>query len=157
MLLAMPYTVDWRAAVYAGAAAGVIATVVQVLLWWAFWDVLPDIFFRDARLTAAIVLGPAALPPPVTFDWLVMLAATVVHFSLSILCSLILAPLIARGGVGLALLIGAAFGGAIYLVNMHGFTRIFPWFEVARDWITLLTHVAFGVAAAGVYKVLAGR
>lgn len=157
MSVAIPHSVDWRAAMYAGLAAGVIATVAQLLLWWIYWDVLPDIFFRDARLTAAIILGPAVLPPPVSFDAGVMAAATAVHFSLSIVCSLMLAVFITRAGMVLALLLGAAFGGLVYLVNMYGFVLVFPWFEVARDWSTLLTHIAFGVAAAGVYKILVKR
>jgi hypothetical protein len=37
---------------------------------------------------------------------------------------------------------------------MYGFTAVLPWFEAARDWITVVTHGVFGVAAAGVYKML---
>jgi len=37
------------------------------------------------------------------------------------------------------------------VVNMHGFTLVFPWFAQARDWITLAAHVAFGVVAAGAW------
>src|SRR3569833_3333066 len=75
----MRMTIDSRNAVYAGIAAGVIATVVQLVLWWAFWDVLPAIFYRDVRLAAAILLGSTILPPPVSFDWLAFVAASVKH------------------------------------------------------------------------------
>ncbi len=61
----------------AGIVAGVVATVAQIILWWAFTDDLPSILYRDARLTAAIVMGPAVLPPPSTFDLAVMIVATV--------------------------------------------------------------------------------
>lgn len=144
-------------AVYAGLLAGVIVTVVQLLLWWAFWDVLPEIFYRDVRLTAAILLGSTILPPPVGFDGLAFVAASVVHFSLSIVYGLILAPIVARRPLWISLLIGAAYGGLIYLVNLYGFVYLFPWFEMVRDWITLVTHVAFGAAVAGVYTLLSRR
>lgn len=150
----MRVALDSRNAVYAGIAAGVIATVVQLLLWWAFWDVLPAIFYRDVRLAAAILLGRTILPPPVSFDGLAFVAASVVHFSLSVVCSFILAAAIARRGMRTSLLIGAVFGLLLYVVNMYGFTHLFPWFEIARDWITLVTHVVFGLAAAGVYTLL---
>ena len=28
-----------------------------------------------------------------------------------------------------------------------------PWFEAARDWITVAAHLMFGIAGAGVYKL----
>jgi uncharacterized membrane protein YagU involved in acid resistance len=40
---------------------------------------------------------------------------------------------------------------------MYGFTMIFPWFDEARDWITLVAHVVFGVVAASTYRVLSMR
>jgi len=145
--------VHWRSAALAGIAAGVVATVAQVVLWWALSEPLPAILFRDARLTAAIVMGTGVLPPPATFDGSVMLIATLVHFALSIAYGLALSILIARMSTALALLAGAAFGACLYAINMYGFTLVFPWFVAARDWITAVTHVVFGVVAAVVYKI----
>ncbi|MEK7321686.1 MAG: sodium:proline symporter [Pseudomonadota bacterium] len=153
----MGIAVDWKTAVYAGIAGGVVATLVQITLWWAFWDVLPGIFYRDARLTAALLLGTAVLPPPVTFDWLVMLVATLIHFSLSIVCAIILACMINRCAMFGAVLIGGLWGLSLFVINLYGFTQLFPWFEVTRDWITLLTHIAFGISAAVVYQALTSR
>ncbi len=151
----MRTAVNWKAAIYAGIIAGVITTLVQITLWWGFWDVLPWILYRDARLTAALVLGVGVLPPPVTFDWLVMSAATLIHFSLSIVCTVLLACLISRCALPCAVLVGGVWGLSLYVINLHGFVQLFPWFEVARDWITFLTHVAFGISAAVVYRILA--
>src|SRR3569833_814335 len=94
-----------RFVVYVGIAAGVFVTVVQLVLWWVFWDVLPAFFYRDVRLAAAILLGSTSLPPPVSFDWLAFVAASVVHFSLSVVCSFILAVAIARRRMRTSLLI----------------------------------------------------
>lgn len=148
---------DWRAGAGAGIVAGIVSTVVQLLLWLAFTDALPQILFRDARLAAAIIMGPGVLPPPAGFDAGVMLAATLVHFALSIGYGLLLAALIAPLDWYRSALVGNAFGLAIYVINMYGFTAVFPWFAVARDWITLAAHLAFGVSAAAAYRLWLGR
>ena len=147
--------VKWSAAAYAGVAAGILATVVEIVLWSVFTDALPEILYRDTRFAAAIAIGPGALSPPAGFDWRVMLAATLVHFALSVVYALVLSRLISRLRAFPSLLAGAAFGLFLYALNMYGFTAVFPWFEAARDWITAAAHVAFGLAAAGVYRTLA--
>ena len=150
-------SMDRSAALYAGIVAGILATLVQIVLWATFTNALPEVLFRDARLTAAIVMGRGVLPPPATFDARVMLAATLLHFALSIAYAFALARLISGLRGPSALLAGAVFGACLYVLNMYGFTNIFPWFEVTRDWITVAAHVAFGVGAAGAYRVLALR
>ena len=149
--------IDVRAAVFAGFAAGILSTLAQIALWLIFSDAFPAILFRDARLTAAIVMGRGVLPPPASFDWRVMLVAMLVHCALSILYSLILSWLISRHATLLSAITGAAFGLILYAANMYGFTVVFPWFEAARDWITLASHVVFGVVAALAYKALSRR
>ena len=144
--------IHWRSAALAGIAAGVVATLAQIALWWVSSEPLPAILFRDARLTAAIFMGREVLPPPATFDGSVMLIATLVHFALSIAYALTLSVFISRLRTPLSLLAGAAFGLLLYAINMYGFTFVFPWFEAARDWVTAATHVVFGVVVAAVCK-----
>ena len=151
------FPVNFNAAVYAGIVAGIFATAVQIALWSVFADALPTMLFRDARFAAAIVLGRKVLPPPASFDWTVMLIATGVHFALSIAYGLALSVLIRRLRTLPSIFAGAVFGLCLYGINMYGFTAVFPWFQTARDSITLATHAAFGVAAAGVYKMLSQR
>jgi hypothetical protein len=145
-------SIHWRSAALAGIAAGVIATLVQIAWWWAASEPLPAMLFRDARLTAAIVIGRQVLPPPATFDWSIMLVATLVHFSLSIAYGLTLSVIISRLSASLSLLAGAAFGLFLYAINMYGFTFLYPWFAAARDGITATTHVVFGLVVAAVFK-----
>ena len=127
----------------AAAAAATISTLVQIALWIAFTDAFPAILARDARLAAALVLGNRVLPPPATFDAAVMLAALFVHTALSLAYAAVLAGLVEGRSISLATIIGAAFGAALYPVNMYVFTAVFPWFAVTRDWITAAAHVAF--------------
>jgi hypothetical protein len=145
-------SIHWRSAALAGIAAGVVATVAQIALWWAASEPLPAMLFRDARLTAAIVIGHQALPPPATFDWSIMLVATLVHFSLSIVYGLTLSVFISRLSTSLSLLAGAAFGLFVYAINMYALTFLYPWFAAARDWITATTHVVFGLVIVAIYK-----
>jgi hypothetical protein len=148
--------IHWRSAALAGIAAGVVATVFQITLWWISAEPLPAILFRDARFAAAILMGRQVLPPPATFDSMIMLVATLVHLALSIAYGLALAAMISRLSTPLGwpqpLLAGAAFGLVLYAVNMYGFSFAFPWFVLARGWITAATHAVFGMAAAAMYK-----
>src|SRR5256885_14947545 len=145
-------SIQWRSAVFAGIAAGVTGTIVQIALGGAGSEPLAAMLFRDARLAAAIVIGRQVLPPPATFDWWIMLVATLVLFSLAIVYGLTLSVFISRLSTSLSLIAGATFGLFLYAINMYGFTFVFPWFAAPRDWITAATHVVFGVIAAAVYK-----
>lgn len=128
-----------------GLGAGVLATVAQIAFWQMAGMPVLETLFRDARLTAAILMGPDVLPPPMTARWDVLLVAALIHFALSIAYALPPALFAARLPAGAAVAIGALYGLAIYLINLYGFTALFPWFLVARDWMTLLTHLVFGV------------
>lgn len=142
------------AALYAGIFAGILATIVQILLWWIFWDVLPSILYRDVRFTAAIILGQATLSPPATFNWQIIIIATVIHFSLSMVYSVILSLLISRMNLKASLVVGSLYGLIIFIFNMYGVVIFFPWFVETQDWITVIAHIAFGISAAVAYNVL---
>lgn len=151
------FAVKWRAAIWAGIVAGVVATLAQMLLWFLFTDTFPSALFRDARLTAAILMGRNVLPPPATWDSSIMLVAACIHFALSIAYGVMVAIMTSRTGTGTAISIGAGFGASLYVVNLYGFTAIFPWFAQVRDWITLVTHIVFGATAAATYRKLERR
>lgn len=136
-----------------GLVAGVVVTVTQIVLWWLTHRPLAQTFFRDVRLTAALVMGSTVLVQPSTPQWNILLVASLIHFSLSVLYALILAQLLRNMRATPALFTGALYGMLIYGVNLYGLTLPFPWFAVSRDWVTLLAHVVFGVALAGGYKL----
>jgi len=133
----------------AGLGAGVLATVAQLVLWWLTETPPIETLLRDARLTAALVMGPGVLPPPNEASWDILLAATVIHFGLSIAYALLPASLPGCWRTVPALFAGALYGLLIYGVNLYGFTLLFPWFELARGWVTLVAHLVFGIALAG--------
>ncbi len=102
-------------------------------------------------------MGRDVLPPPATFAPAIMLVAACIHFALSIAYGVVVAIMTSRTGTGTAISIGAGFGALLYVVNLYGFTAIFPWFVEVRDWITLAAHLVFGATAAATYKALARR
>ena len=147
----------WCDVIRAGVMAGIVSTLIQALLWLIFTDDFPAILYRDARLTAAMALGNTVLPPPVTFDVSVMMTATLIHFMLSITYAALLIFSTGRLDTFPALLAGIGFGVALYMINLYGFTVIFPWFAQTRGWITLIAHAVFGLTAISVCRGLSFR
>jgi hypothetical protein len=146
--------IDLAMALVVGVGAGVIATGAQVAFWWLAGRPVLETLLRDAQLTAALIMGASVLPPPSTAHWDVLLVATLIHFALSVGYAVIAVQLTGRLRTGSALVVGALYGLLIYAVNLYGLTMLFPWFAVARDWVTLVTHVVFGVALAGGCRLL---
>lgn len=149
--------IDGKTAVVAGIVAGILATLVEMLLWWVAGFAVRETLFRDAGFAAAIVLGRGALVAQPAFAWPVMLTATLVHFALSVVYAGLLSAVIARLSPRASIAAGAIFGLALYAINMYGFTLIYPWFAATRDGITASAHVVFGITAAAACKVLQSR
>ncbi len=126
-----------------GLVAGVVFMILEMLL-------VPLVgggsAFGPPRMIAAIVMGEGVLPPPATFDASIFLVAMLVHFGLSMVLGIIFAVIFARRALSETAFIGigAAFGLAVYFVHFYGLTAIFPWFEMARNWISIFAHIVFG-------------
>lgn len=153
----------------AGLLAGTVATVFELLAWWLVGMPLPDTLFRDTRLAAAIALGTDVIAAPqlaTTPSLAVWCVAGFIHCALSVLYALLYAAVLAfvQGRLFAAasapakrrlnLLAGAGFGLVLYLVNMYGFTALYPWFAAVRDSVTLLAHLIFGASLAAVLQRL---
>ncbi len=143
---------DGRAVLVAGVVAGVAATLAQILLWLAAGENVWALLLRDAALTAALVLDQAVRTTPATFDAGIMLAATGIHFALSVIYAAVLLPVAKQLALIPSLLAGAGFGALLYFVNLHGFTVMFPWFVEARGWISLTAHLVFGITVMLIYR-----
>jgi len=139
---------DWKAATWAGVIAGLVFLMLEMIMVPVFGGRSP---WGPPRMIAAIVLGEGVLPPPATFAPGIVAVAMVLHFVLSIVYALTFALVIHRLGLGAALALGATGGLILYLVNFYGFTALFPWFAMARNWISIFAHIVFGLTVAGVY------
>lgn len=144
-------TINWKAGIWAGIIAGIIFLILEMAMVPIFLDGSP---WGPPRMIAAIVLGEGVLPPPATFDFAIVLVAIVLHMILSVIYALIIGYIIRKMSFGMALSIGALIGLALYLVNFFLMTGIFPWFEMARNWVSIFAHLIFGLSAAWAYVKL---
>ena len=145
------HPINWSAAIWASVIGGLVFAALQVLMVALLQDKSP---WAPLHMIGAIALGPDAMTSPDTFDVGIIGAAVVVHMALAILYGVILAFVIARLDMGMAIAIGAIYGLALYLVNFYAFTKWFPWFADARDWISIFTHIVQGGLWAYMYKML---
>jgi len=145
---------DWAASGWAGLAAGAVFVLIQTFLG----VLLGGGGMTDGvRRIASIALGESVMPAGAAFSVIVFLAAAGVHIPLSLIYARVLAAMIDGMRPARALTVGAVFGAGLYLLNYHVFSRIFPWFVSARGPAALLSHLAFGLFAAGIYTRLARR
>lgn len=150
---AEPSRLDWKAASWAGVIAGLVFVLVEMMLVWLVQGMSP---WGPPRMMAAMVLGPGILPPPADFSAVAMATAMVIHLPLSIAYGLVLGLAVHRLRMGAALLAGAAFGLlAVYAINFYVIAPMaFSWFVEARNWISALSHVVFGMMLAASYVAL---
>lgn len=145
------FHIDWKAATWAGIIAGMVFLVLEMVMVPVFGGGSP---WGPPRMMAAIVLGEGVLPPPATFDVGIILAAMGLHLVLSIVYAVVFSLVISQLSLGPALALGGVGGLVLYLVNFYGFTALFPWFSMARNWISIFGHVVFGLVAAGAYVAI---
>lgn len=134
--------------------AGLIAGAVFMMAEMGLVALAGDSPWGPPRMIAAMVLGPSVLPPPASFDLVVLMTAMMVHFPLSILLAVVATPILARTSLLPALAAGTAFGLLVYVVNFYGFSIIWPWFEMARNVISIASHAMFGLVLALSLKLL---
>jgi len=151
-----PEHVYWKAAILAGLIAGIVFLMMEMILL----AVTGESPWGPPRMMAAMVMRESVLPPPATFDAMIMMVAMVVHVILSVLLAVVFARVLSlwRLSAGATVALGAVFGLLVYLVNFYPVAAIlFPWFAMARNWISIISHVAFGAVLAWTYLALARK
>lgn len=145
----------WADGVWAGLIAGAVFMMIEMLLVWLVQGESP---WGPPRMIAAMVMGEGVLPPPADFNLGIMMVAMIIHFVFSIVYGLIGAWIVHRFDMGLALLVGAVLGFAIYVVNFHVVaSAVFSWFAMARGAVSIVSHVVFGMVLTGSYVALRRR
>ena len=145
--------INAKAALWAAFIAGAAFMMLEMIMVPVFMGGSP---WGPPRMIAAIGMGEGVLPPPATFDAVIMVVAMLIHFGLSVILAFLFA-FIARGrAVGMVVGLGAVFGLVVYLVSFYGMTAIFPWFAMARGWVAIFAHVVYGAVLGWVY-VFAAR
>ena len=142
--------VDWRAAILAGLFAGIALFLLQM----AITGLLVGSAWVFPRMTAALVMGRAVLPPPATFDGGIVALGFAVHMALSFAYAALFAFILHRGGLLAGIVGGALLGLGLYAINYWTFATFFPWFLDIRSGVVLANHVVFGALAGGIYELL---
>ena len=152
--IAVAPRINAKAALWAAIIAGIVFMMLEMMMVPVFMGDSP---WGPPRMIAAIGMGKGVLPPPATFDAGIMMVAMLIHFGLSVILAFLFA-FIARGRpIGMATLIGGVFGLVIYLVSFYGMTAVFPWFAMARGWISIFAHIVYGAVLGSVYASVARR
>lgn len=143
---------DWRAAILAGIIAGIVFLAAEMVLVMIFMGESP---WAPPRMMAAMILGRDVLPPPADFDFGIVMTAMMIHFLLSIAYGAIAGWLVHRLNGANAFVIGGLFGLAIYLINFYLIApAAFPWFTEAQNWISVVSHLLYGLVLGGAYASL---
>lgn len=143
-----------KADVKAGAIAGLVAGLVFVMMEMGLVAMTGGSPWGPPRMIAAIAMGDGVLPPPATFDLTILMVAMAVHFALSVVLGVVWALAFGRLSMTTALIVGVVVGLAIYALNFYVMTGVFPWFAMARGWVAIVSHVAFGLVLAVTYVKL---
>lgn len=148
------HSIDWSAAIWAGVIAGIVFMMMEMLLMPMF-GFAPSMW-APPRMIAAIGLGKDVLPPPASFDLMVVMVAMVIHFMTSILFAIVVASVIRNLGMGAAIAVGVVAALLLYGFVFYIMTAgPWPWFAMARNWVNILTHIVFGAIVAWWYKARA--
>ncbi|MBA2547662.1 MAG: hypothetical protein H0V16_04270 [Burkholderiaceae bacterium] len=143
------------AVLVASIIAGLLVAIMEMVLGAV---VLGQPWYGLLHMIAAIGMGPSGvLPPPPSFDIGVAAVAMPIHMVLAVIYGLILCTLLLALRSSLAWIIGLIFGIALYYVNFYGFTALFPWFADGRGWIAFVSHAAFGLVLALIYRKMDAR
>ena len=142
------------AALKAGLAAGAVALLLLQFIGVVIYDESP---WKLMRMVAAMARGPEALEPDDEFDAAIAGIGALLFFALSMLYALALSPFAAEWPRRLAPAFGMACGAALYYVNFHVFTAVFPWFASYRTVDTFLVHVIFALALVRGYRAFRHR
>jgi len=136
------------AALQAALFAATVALVLLAFIGIVAYDESP---LKFLRMVAAMLKGAAALEPDDEFDFAIVALGLALYYALAMLYGLAAAPLLGDCPRHYANVVGLALGLALYCVNFHGFTPLFPWFAQFRTVDTLFAHLVFGFLLARAY------
>jgi hypothetical protein len=136
---------DWGAAVLAGLIAGGIAWLLSHgIPWFTSGLVSPTLMGRD-------------LKPPGVVDPYASFMTVLTQLGVAVAYGLIIAPLVTRLRGLWAMALGGVIGAGLYALNFCVFHLLLGVAWSGAELSVIVTHVVFGMIAAGTYKGLAAR
>jgi hypothetical protein len=141
---------DWRAAIIAGIIAGMVYLMMNM---WLAGKYLGNANV-PLQLPAALLMGTSVLPPAEGIASGTYLTGFLIHMSVSVLFTCVIAFCLYRWGIWIGILGGALFGLALYSISYYGIALWLPWLSPMRGWIMAVSHIVYGAVAGGVYEAL---
>ena len=135
----------WKVVTGSGIIAGLVFLGVEMILAAI---TSPNGMFGPLKMIASIVMGESILDRGIEQGTVVVLIATFVHIMLSVTYTGILFAVVQSMKKPAVMLSGAVFGLVLYLVNFYAFTELFFWFASERNWMSLVSHLVFGLTAS---------
>ena len=147
MLEAIQRNVTWRAIPVSGIVGGTVFLLINMIFNPILYGI--DAFFI-LQYFASLVLGADALidPSPMVF-----VVGIIVHYLLSILFTLVISIVIHRWGLLVGIVGGALMGLALYSINFFTIASFFEFLDITNP-IILISHIAFGAVAGGIYETM---
>jgi hypothetical protein len=142
--------VDWKAALIAGIAGGVVSMAASIFL--STW--LLDSPWLLIQITSSLFLGKGVLPPPSDFSWTVFLASLFIHLFFSIIFAGLIAIVVHQWGIIISFVGGALMGLAFYTIAFFTLSMLYPWFYTFRSWIFPAMFVLYGAFTGSIYELL---
>ena len=147
MIEAIQRNVTWRAIPVAGIVGGTVFLLINMIF-------NPILYGADAffilQYFASLVLGADAL---IDASPMVFVVGIIVHYVLSILFTLVISIVIHRWGLLVGIVGGALMGLALYSINFFTITSFFEFLDITNP-IILVSHIAFGAVAGGIYEMM---
>ena len=134
----------FKSGIYAGLVAGFLFLALEMLMVSL---ILGGNAFEWLHMIAAVATGKDTLLPG-GFTVTETLAAAGVHLGLSVLYAFLIGLAVANLNKGWSIVGGVVAGLIIYGINFYGLTSVFPWLKTARNWVTVVNHIIFGVVAS---------
>lgn len=137
----------WKAVPIATFLAGTIFLIIHLVVSASAFEIEPALLLR---YYASLILGNEVLLETGSGA---VVVGIIVHYLLSFFFTLLVAIVVHRWGLLVGIIGGAILGLAVYGLNLYLFTVLFEWFFAIDSYALLLSHIAFGATAGGIYEL----
>ena len=148
MIDAIKRNVTWGAIPVAAVLAGTVFLAIMAVFTPTVLEVETHLILT---YIASLVMGSDVL---LDTSVSVQIIGALVHYALSFFFTLIIAIVVHRGGLLIGLIGGAILGASFYAINLYTLTGLFNWFFAINSDLLFAAHIAFGIAAGGMYEML---
>jgi len=134
-----------RAALLASLLAGTALLLTLGFIGSVAYD---ESAWKLLRAIAALLRGPDILDDADEFDFAIAITGLALFYGATTLFGVTLSFLLGDSSRHSAMVIGSAYGFALYAAVFHGLAWAYPWLAAYRTVDTLIVHVLYGAVLA---------